>query len=131
MLNSVEDDLAEHSIRTFFSAFGAIRSIVCVHHSHCAFVNFQTRAGAEAAAESCQGKAVIAGCPLRIQWGRPRPLGGGDRPNVPNAGRIVARNEDAAELDAAEKQGPGIMSIAPMLPPGSDSSIVYPSQKPI
>lgn len=57
-LTGVEDDLAEHSIRTFFSAFGQIRSIVCVHRSRAAFVNFATRAGAEAAAESCQGKAV-------------------------------------------------------------------------
>ena len=57
-LTGVEDDLAEHSIRTFFSAFGQIRSIVCVHRSRAAFVNFATRAGAEAAAESCQGRAV-------------------------------------------------------------------------
>jgi len=57
-LTGVEDDLAEHSIRTFFSAFGQIRSIVCVHRSRAAFVNFATRAGAEAASESCQGKAV-------------------------------------------------------------------------
>lgn len=57
-LTGVEDDLAEHSIRTFFSAFGQIRSIVCVHRSRAAFVNFATRGGAEAAAESCQGKAV-------------------------------------------------------------------------
>jgi len=74
-LTGVENDLPEHALRTFFSPFGNLRSVVCSHRSHCAFINFSTRAGAEAAAESCQGKVVIAGCPLRIQWGRPRPIG--------------------------------------------------------
>ncbi|KAI9721072.1 MAG: Pre-mRNA-splicing factor slt11 [Candelaria pacifica] len=73
-VTGVEDDLPEHALRTFFTPFGTIRSIVCSHRSHCAFINYATRQGAETAAEQCQGKAVIAGCPLRIQWGRPRPL---------------------------------------------------------
>jgi pre-mRNA-splicing factor RBM22/SLT11 len=73
-LTGVEDDLPEHTLRTFFSTFGTLRSVVCSHRSHCAFVNYASRASAEAAAESCQGKAVIQGCPLRVQWGRPRPL---------------------------------------------------------
>ncbi|KAI9894653.1 MAG: Pre-mRNA-splicing factor slt11 [Vezdaea aestivalis] len=73
-VTGVEDDLPEHALRTFFSAFGALRSLVCSHRSHCAFVNYNTRAGAENAADKCQGKAIISGCPLRVQWGRPRPL---------------------------------------------------------
>ncbi|KAI1932202.1 Pre-mRNA-splicing factor slt11 [Ophidiomyces ophidiicola] len=73
-LTGVEDDLPEHAIRTFFTPFGTIRSLICSHRSHCAFVNYATREGAEAAAAHCQGKAVIQGCPLRVQWGKPRPL---------------------------------------------------------
>ncbi|MCJ1476987.1 Pre-mRNA-splicing factor slt11 [Lambiella insularis] len=73
-VTGVEDDLPEHAIRTFFTPFGTLRSIVCSHRAHCAFINYATREGAEAAAEACQGKGVIAGCPLRVQWGRPRPL---------------------------------------------------------
>ncbi|KAI9751249.1 MAG: Pre-mRNA-splicing factor slt11 [Chaenotheca gracillima] len=73
-LTGVEDDLPEHAIRTFFTPFGTLRSLVCSHRSHAAFVNYQTREAAEAAAEACQGKAVVAGCPLRVQWGRPKPL---------------------------------------------------------
>ncbi|KAI9782777.1 MAG: Pre-mRNA-splicing factor slt11 [Candelina submexicana] len=73
-VTGVEDDLPEHALRTFFTPFGTIRSIVCSHRSHCAFINYATRQGAETAAEQCQGKAVIAGCPLRVQWGKPRPL---------------------------------------------------------
>ncbi|QSZ37249.1 hypothetical protein DSL72_009343 [Monilinia vaccinii-corymbosi] len=74
-ITGVEDDLPEYKIRDFFSPYGKLRSLVCSHMSHCAFINYATREGAEAAAEALQGKAIIAGCPLRVQWGRPRPIG--------------------------------------------------------
>lgn len=73
-VTGVEDDLPEHALRTFFTPFGVLRSVICSHRSHCAFINYSTREGAEAAAIHCQGKAVISGCPLRVQWGKPRPL---------------------------------------------------------
>ncbi|KAK2802863.1 Pre-mRNA-splicing factor slt11 [Onygenales sp. PD_10] len=73
-ITGVEDDLPEHALRTFFTPFGTLRSLICSHRSHCAFVNYATRESAEAAAAHCQGKAVIQGCPLRVQWGKPRPL---------------------------------------------------------
>lgn len=78
-VTGVEDDLPEHAIRTFFTPFGQIRSIVCSHRSHCAFINYATREGAESAAAECQGKAVIQGCPLRVKWGKPKPLDNTDR----------------------------------------------------
>ena len=78
-VTGVEDDLPEHAIRTFFTPFGQIRSIVCSHRSHCAFINYATREGAEAAADHCQGRAVIKGCPLRVKWGKPKPLDSTDR----------------------------------------------------
>lgn len=86
-VTGVEDDLPEHKIRDFFSAHGKLRSLVCSHMSHCAFVNYATREGAEAAAEALQGRAVIAGCPLRVQWGRPRPLGTMEKEERSAAGR--------------------------------------------
>jgi pre-mRNA-splicing factor RBM22/SLT11 len=73
-VTGVEDDLPEHEVRTFFSEFGQLRSLVCSHRAHCAFVNYATRASAEAAAFHCQGKATIKGCPLRVRWGKPKPL---------------------------------------------------------
>jgi pre-mRNA-splicing factor RBM22/SLT11 len=78
-VTGVEDDLPEHAIRTFFTSFGQIRSIVCSHRSHCAFINYATREGAEAAAAHCAGKAVVQGCPLRVKWGKPKPLDNTDR----------------------------------------------------
>lgn len=73
-VTGVEDDLPEHEIRTFFEQFGQLRSLICSHRAHCAFVNYATRASAEAAALQCQGKAIIKGCPLRVRWGKPKPL---------------------------------------------------------
>ncbi|OAX77689.1 hypothetical protein ACJ72_08010 [Emergomyces africanus] len=73
-ITGVEDDLPEHALRTFFTEFGTLRSLICSHRSHCAFVNYASREAAEKAAKHCQGKAVIQGCPLRVQWGKPRPL---------------------------------------------------------
>ncbi|EDN11112.1 pre-mRNA-splicing factor slt11 [Histoplasma capsulatum] len=73
-ITGVEDDLPEHALRTFFTEFGTLRSLICSHRSHCAFINYASREAAEKAANHCQGKAVIQGCPLRVQWGKPRPL---------------------------------------------------------
>nr|POF13267.1 pre-mrna-splicing factor slt11 [Quercus suber] len=78
-VTGVEDDLPEHEIRTFFQQHGALRSLVCSHRSHCAFVNYIDRSSAEAAAAACQGRAVVKGVPLRVQWGRPKPLDNMDR----------------------------------------------------
>ncbi len=78
-VTGVEDDLPEHALRAFFTPFGTIRSLICSHRSHCAFINYATREGAEKAAEACQGKAIIQGCPLRVQWGKPKPLDNMDR----------------------------------------------------
>lgn len=78
-VTGVEDDLPEHDIRNHFSQFGTLRSLVCSHRSHCAFVNYMTREGAETAAEKCQGRAIVKGVPLRVQWGRPKPLDNMDK----------------------------------------------------
>ena len=103
-ITGVEDDLPEHAIRQFFATYGTLRSVVCSHRSHCAFINYATRQGAEAAAEACQGRAVIAGCPLRVQWGKPKPLDSleqDERMMYAKQGR-----ETAAALKATNGQGP-------------------------
>ncbi|KAK7428093.1 Pre-mRNA-splicing factor slt11 [Neonectria magnoliae] len=78
-VTGVEDDLPEFKLRDFFKAHGKIKSLVCSHMSHCAFVNYETREAAEKAAATCQGRAVIAGCPLRIRWGIPKAIGTMDK----------------------------------------------------
>ncbi|KIW08299.1 uncharacterized protein PV09_01217 [Verruconis gallopava] len=128
-VTGVEDDLPEHEIRTFFTKFGTLRSLVCSHRAHSAFVNFATRQGAEAAAEACQGRAVVKGVPLRVQWGKPKPLDTLDREQrIENAkaGRAVAplsshrlqgpTGENAIEATPAED----LDSLVPSKPPGEE-----------
>jgi pre-mRNA-splicing factor RBM22/SLT11 len=127
-VTGVEDDLPEHELRTFFTKFGTLRSVICSHRSHCAFMNFQTRGGAEAAAEACQGRAVVKGVPLRVQWGKPKPLDTMDKDQ-----RMVyareGRNMGAAGKRAVE-EGRGQLggaaaaddldSLVVAAPPGAD-----------
>ncbi|OXV11383.1 hypothetical protein Egran_00856 [Elaphomyces granulatus] len=128
-VTGVEDDLPEHEVRAFFTQFGQIRSLICSHRSHCAFINYATREAAEVAAKQCQGKAVISGCPLRVRWGKPKPLDSMDREERlqyaregrrtaastrgPGGGRGAAGGEDTSE--APEQP---VYTIAP--PPGAD-----------
>ena len=140
-VTGVEDDLPEHAIRTFFTPFGTIRSIICSHRAHCAFINYATRDGAEAAAEHCQGKAVIQGCPLRVQWGKPRSLDNMDREermDLATQGRqTVAATKAAAggqravtgshgrpQTDVAEEEQSNSYVVAP--PPGT-GNVTYAS----
>lgn len=106
-VTGVEDDLPEHAIRTFFTTFGQLRSIVCSHRSHCAFINYATRDDAEAAAAQCQGKAVIQGCPLRVRWGKPKPLDNTDREQ-----RIEWAREGRQTADAADASKGGQKRVA-------------------
>lgn len=102
-VTGVEDDLPEHELRVYFSQHGALRSLVCSHRSHCAFVNFMDRAGAEAAAAACQGRAVIKGVPLRVQWGRPKPLDNMDRDQRMENAKAGRQTEQGNKTSA----GPG------------------------
>lgn len=129
-VTGVEDDLPEHAVRSFFADFGKLRSLVCSHRSHCAFVNYVARADAETAAERCQGKAVIQGCPLRVRWGKPKPLDNMDKEErLKNAreGRSAAglarggksgKKAITAAGDVADKEAKE-QNIAVAPPPGS------------
>ncbi|KAJ9204713.1 hypothetical protein DTO166G4_6962 [Paecilomyces variotii] len=137
-VTGVEDDLPEHLIREFFTQFGQIRSLICSHRSHCAFVNYADRASAEAAAQHCKGKAVIQGCPLRVRWGKPRPLDNMDREErmkYAREGRQTAAATKIAGAAAAKAiasatqaavQEPEQPSYAVAPPPGS-SEVQYAS----
>ncbi|PKY05672.1 hypothetical protein P168DRAFT_303422 [Aspergillus campestris IBT 28561] len=130
-VTGVEDDLPEYALREFFTQFGQLRSLVCSHRAHSAFVNYATREGAEAAARQCQGKAVIHGCPLRIRWGKPKPLDNLDReeriknaregrtavPNARGGGNAANKSITAAGEDANRQEKPRAAAVAP--PPGS------------
>lgn len=135
-VTGVEDDLPEHKIREFFKAHGKIKSLVCSHMSHCAFINYETREAAERAAETCQGKAVIAGCPLRVRWSQPKAVGTMNREErsemlrdgrsafpqarrAPGGQRAIEDGGASGESAGSAQQG-GSASIPVAAPPGAD-----------
>ncbi|KAK1596988.1 RNA recognition domain-containing protein [Colletotrichum navitas] len=139
-VTGVEDDLPEHKIREFFKAHGKIKSLVCSHMSHCAFVNYETRDAAEKAAAAYRGRAVIAGCPLRIRWGVPKAIGTMDKEQRSQMlmdarrGQGSARGGDGksgrrqvpASSDAGEDvRSSNVQVVAP--PPGADDGPKYAS----
>ena len=137
-VTGVEDDLPEHSLRSFFTQFGQLRSLVCSHRSHCAFINYVNRADAEAAAKQCQGKAIVQGCPLRVRWGKPKPLdnldreermknaregrqlagpsrsGQSDKKAITAAGDAVGKEDKAKSYSVAPPPGSGEVQYASM-----------------
>ncbi|TEA10106.1 Pre-mRNA-splicing factor slt-11 [Colletotrichum sidae] len=137
-VTGVEDDLPEHKIREFFKVHGKIKSLVCSHMSHCAFVNYETREAAEKAAMACQGRAVIAGCPLRVRWGMPKAIGTMDKEQrsqvLTDARRSHGLGRSSGGLMAGQKQitsgsrtGDAATEPTIALPPGADNGPQYAS----
>jgi len=134
-VTGVEDDLPEHEIRTHFAQFGPLRSLVCSHRSHCAFINYLTREGAETASAACQGKAIVKGVPLRVKWGKPKPL---DSLDADTRAKHAREGREAVGSRAAGKKaitaGPSgasnsddLDSLAAVAPPPGSEEVQYAS----
>lgn len=105
-VTGIEDDLPEHKLRDFFKTFGKLRSLVVSHMSHCAFVNYETREAAERAAATCQGRTVLAGCPLRIRWGQPKAIG-----NMNKEERLEMIRDGRSAFAGAKRREPGQKAV--------------------
>jgi pre-mRNA-splicing factor RBM22/SLT11 len=138
-ITGVEDDLPEHAIRKFFSEFGTLRSVVVSHRAHCGYVNFLTREGAEAAAEACQGKAIITGCPVRVRWGKPKKLDSmeeqerlqnlveGRAAHSMTKGQRKALGSTTTAGGAKEQKSVDLDSLIAQAPPGTEDEVNYAS----
>lgn len=135
-VTGVEDDLPEYKLRDFFKVHGKIKSLVCSHMSHCAFVNYETREAAEKAAAACEGRAVIAGCPLRIRWGQPKAIGTMDKSQRSEmlqdarvrVGRSGAKGIEGGQGSESGNGGPAKALPPPVAaPPGGDDGPNYAS----
>lgn len=135
-VTGVEDDLPEFKLREFFKAHGKIKSLVCSHMSHCAFVNYETREAAEKAAAACHGRAVIAGCPLRVRWGQPKAIGTMNKEErgqmLRDARAGVPRKSQQQRAIEGGSQGAGGQALPPppsaiAAPPGADDTPNYAS----
>lgn len=69
-IGNVGEAIEERDLRDHFYQFGEIRSVNVVRKSACAFVQYTTRAAAEAAIEKSFQKLTIKGVRLAIRWGR-------------------------------------------------------------
>ncbi|KAK9245368.1 hypothetical protein V1506DRAFT_474608 [Lipomyces tetrasporus] len=139
-LTGVEDDLPEYMLRNYFSQFGPLKSLVCSHRSRCAFVNYNTREAAEAAAAATGTTLVINGCPMRVTWGRPRPIGDeahslqnaklalANKRRIINEAREALKNEQGGDAETGGVDE-GTIDLEPKLPPGQ-ATVTYASQKP-
>lgn len=78
-LSALAPTTTEDHIRTFFVQTtpnlraDEIKSVTMVPTSKCAFVNFQTREAAEAAAQRCAMRVELDDKEVRVSWGRSRP----------------------------------------------------------
>ncbi|OAQ98400.1 hypothetical protein LLEC1_04365 [Akanthomyces lecanii] len=131
-VTGVEDDLPEFKLREFFKTHGKIKSLVCSHMSHCAFVNYETREAAEKAAAACQGRAVIAGCPLRIRWGQPKAIGTMDkdqRAEMLRDARIrqAARTRQQGTIEGGQGASSSSSAGPVAAPPGGEDAPNYAS----
>lgn len=129
-VTGVEDDLPEHELRTHFSQYGQLRSLVCSHRAHCAYVNYVKREDAEKAAETLKGKVVIKGCPMKVTWGKPKQLDSLDqnvRMQYAKEGRHVAGPARRAAAQAAIEAPQTFDSSAIAPPPGADDDVAYSS----
>lgn len=129
----IEDDLPEYKIREFFTKYGTLQSAVISHRSHCGYINYVKREDAEEAANNLRGRGIIAGCPLRVTWGKPKQLDTMDRDQrMQNAregravaqprrqgapGRALTQGEDAGGQAATADELGGLDALAP---PGQD-----------
>lgn len=89
----VSDAVSETALREALAGHGPIARVSIVPASNCAFVDFASRAAAEAAAAATGSLLTVAGEPLRVDWSRrsgKAPGGGAATPAPAPAPALVA-----------------------------------------
>ena len=93
-----------------------------------------TRDIAETAAEVCQGKALVKGVPLRVQWGKPKPLDNLDRDQRMQNARAGRENSNATRSNGQSSSSSGptasgavdeMDQLAVLAPPPGEDDVEY------
>ena len=127
-VGGIDERVTEEALRDYFYAFGRLKSVRVMHAKKCAFVTFDDRAGAEAAAAAGH-EAHVAGLRCRVMWGKPSAAkkknagapGGSQR--APTAGG----HQPGAKPGAFD---PASMPLPFAPPAGKDARAAYPSTDP-
>ncbi|KAJ1899513.1 Pre-mRNA-splicing factor slt11 [Kickxella alabastrina] len=115
----MDTTVTQQDLRDRFGAYGELKSIVVPPKGNCAFVNFKSRAVAEAAAAAALGGCIINEKSLKVAWGRPKPKG----PQSDIQKRKTGTGADDSTLASGKARIPP--------PPGAlGDSAEYPSQDP-
>ncbi|KAI9352278.1 putative RNA-binding protein [Zopfochytrium polystomum] len=118
-LTGVDHELSQPDLKAHFLQYGDIKSVVLVSKSKCAFINFASRAAAEAAIEKTGGLVAIKGHEMRVQWGKGRPIG--------------PKDSSAVELAEAPGSVDGFVdpdTLPAVPPPPGAGQLVYASTDP-
>ncbi|PWA03135.1 hypothetical protein BB558_000706 [Smittium angustum] len=130
-VSNLHESITEEDLKEYFSAFGELKSVAFKDTLKCAFINFSTRASAEAAADRSFGGCTIKGHLVRMAWGRPRPKG--PQTNTSSLDAVSSNNPNMAAKLASKgiKSKSLVNEHGIVLPPGITSDVVkYPSQDP-
>ncbi|OLY80262.1 Pre-mRNA-splicing factor RBM22 [Smittium mucronatum] len=123
----------EATLRSYFEAFGEIKSIIIVAKSKCGFINFKYRASAEAAADKSFGGCVINGKSVRMSWGKPKPKGPSQLASSTNVLKTISSDQSVADrlVSSGVSSGSIVNDRGIVLPPSITSNVIkYPSQDP-
>lgn len=124
-LTGIENDITEKDIRNYFYAFGEIKSVVIIHKTKCAFINFTTRAGAELAVEKSYNNCNINDHVIKVQWGKSKPQG-------PKSESSSSNTKDSYKEPSTSYNQLSYSDLSNMVPPPPPGfqPISYPSQDP-
>ena len=133
-VGGIDERVTEETLRDHFYAFGKLKSVRVMHAKKCAFVTFDDRAGAEAAAAAGH-EARVAGLRCRVMWGKPsaakrKNLPAGNAPGGPQqapAGSAQKAHQQASNPGAFD---PASMPLPFAPPAGKDARAAYPSTDP-
>ncbi len=109
------DAATEAEIRSKFSAFGALTSVRVVPQKNCAFITFQRRDAAEAAAAQLHDNLVIGGGSAKLAWGKRA-----DSSKAPGAASTATTTSSSSSLGQpgeGASSGSGLFSAVPLPPP--------------
>jgi len=101
-VGNVDKRISEQDLRDHFYYFGEITSLLLLPAQNCAFIEFETRAAAEAVFKKYQSNLIVNGIFLKIAWARPQQL---NKPAPIENPALISRSSDYYPSMDSERLG--------------------------